>query len=114
LGRFHFDWRWIALIVVVAVLVNAGRIPRPATALVLAGAGVYVLVLGWRVWVRSGGVPSRSRVTYWRGQRFEVAPPRRGPALPRWSDIGPAALYFIIGGVLVLAGVAMTLRTLGI
>ena len=34
-------------------------------------------------------------------------------ALPRWGDIGPAAIYFLIGGVLVLAAVSVALRALG-
>ncbi len=114
MSRLQFDWRWIGLIVVVAILANANQIPRPVTALILAASGAYVLVLGWRVWVRSGGVPTRGRVTYWRGQRYEVPTERRGPAMPRLSDIGPAALYFIIGGVLVLTGIAMGLRAFGI
>src|SRR5438874_10796872 len=90
LSKIRFDWRWLIAIGVIAVLANAGRIPWPITALVVGGSGVWLLTLGWRAWERSGGVPSRSRVTYWRGQRIEVAPPRRGPALPRWGDIRPA------------------------
>ena len=114
MGNIRFDWRWLAVIGVLVVLANAGRLPWPATALVVGGGGAWLLVQGWRVWVRAGGAPSRSRVTYWRGQRFEVAPPRHGPALPRWSDIGPAALYFILGGLLVLSAITIALRGLGI
>ena len=110
----RFDWRWVALIVVVAVLANAGRIPWPITALVAGGSGCWLLAMGWRAWVRSGGPPSRGRVTYWRGERIELAPQtRRGPALPRWSDIGPAAPYLLIGGVLVLTAITIALRRLG-
>jgi uncharacterized membrane protein YbhN (UPF0104 family) len=112
--KIQFDWRWVAVIVVVAVLANAVRLPWPVTALILGGSGGYLLMLGWRVWVRSGGAPTRSRVTYWRGERYEAPPQRRGPALPRWSDIGPAALYLLFGGVLVLAAVAIVLRQFGI
>ena len=114
MGRLRFDWRWIALIVFVALLVNASRLPWQLIALLLGGAGAYVLSLGWRAWTRSGGPPSRSRVTYWRGQRIEVAPPRRGPALPRWSEIGPALIYFLLGGALLLAAIAMVLDAVGI
>jgi hypothetical protein len=104
----------VALILFVAVLVNANRLPWQITALALGGAGGYLLVLGWRVWTHTGGSPTRSRVTYWRGQRIETAPPRRGPALPRWSDIGPAAIYFLLGGVLVLAALTVILQRLGV
>ena len=114
MGTFRFDWRWIALIVVVIVLASARSLPWPIIALALGGAGGYLLMLGWQAWTRSGGPPSRSRVTYWRGQRYEVGPTRRGPALPRWGDIGPAAVYFLIGGVLVLAAVSVALRAFGI
>ena len=114
MGNFRFDWRWVVGIGVLIVLANSRALPWPLTALVVGGAGAWVLAMGWKAWVRAGGPPSRSRVTYWRGQRIEVAPERRGPALPRWSDIGPAAIYFIIGGVLVLAGVTIALRALGI
>lgn len=113
MGTFRFDWRWIALVVLIALLANANRLPWPVVVAVLAGAGGYVLLLGWRVWTRSGGPPSRGRVTYWRGQRYEVAPSRNGPALPRWRDIGPAAIYFLIGGIMVLAAASLALRALG-
>jgi len=113
-GNIRFDWRWVALIAVLVVLANARTLPWPVTALVVGGSGCWLLAQGWRVWVRSGGPPSRSRVTYWRGQRIEVAPERRGPALPRLSDIGPAALYLIGGGLLVLAAIAIVLRGLGV
>jgi hypothetical protein len=111
-GRFRFDWRWVALIGFVALLANAGRLPWQVVALALGGAGAYVLTIGWRAWTRSGGVSSRGRVTYWRGQRIET-PPRRGIVMPRFGDIGPAAIYLLIGGALVLAAVAITLNALG-
>jgi hypothetical protein len=111
--NIRFDWRWVVAIVVIAVLVNVGRIPWPITVLAVGGSGCWLLALGWHAWVRAGGPPVRGRVTYWRGQRIEVAPPRHGAALPRWSDIGPATPYLLIGGVLVLAAVTIALRALG-
>jgi hypothetical protein len=111
----RFDWRWIVAIGVIAVLAAGDSIPWPIAALVAGASGGYLLVVGWQAWVRSGGPPSRGRVTYWRGQRIEAAPAaRRGPALPRWSDIGPAAPYLIFGGVLVLVAVTIALRALGL
>lgn len=114
MSNIRFDWRWVVVIGVLVVLANAGRLPWPATALIVGGGGIWLLAQGWRVWARAGGAPQRSRVTYWRGQRIEVGPTRRGPALPRWGDIGPAAIYFLLGVVLVLAAIAITLRGLGI
>lgn len=109
----RFDWRWVGVIVVLVVLTNSGRLPWPVTALAVGAAGAWLLYMGWRVWMREGGPPERSRVTYWRGQRIELEPPRRGPALPRMRDIGPAALYFIVGVVLLLAAATIGLRGLG-
>jgi len=112
-GRFRFDWRWIALIAFVALIVNAGRLPWQLVALVLGGAGAYLLTLGWQAWTRAGGAPGGSRVTYWRGQRIEAPRQRRSPALPRWGDIAPAAIYLLLGGALVLGALAMVLNTFG-
>lgn len=112
--KLRFDWSWVAVVAVLVVLANAGRLPWPATALVAGAAGTWLLMQGWRVWQRAGGPPARGRVTYWRGQRIELDPPRRGPALPRLSDIGPAAIYLLLGGVFVLAALAIALRGLNL
>jgi hypothetical protein len=101
------------LIAFVALLANARYLPWQAIALALGGGGAYVLSIGWRTWTRPGGALGRGRVTYWRGQRIET-PPQRGAAMPRLSDIGPAAIYFLIGGALVLAAVAITFNNLGL
>jgi hypothetical protein len=103
----------VALIGFVAMIANAGRLPWQLVALALGGVGIYILTLGWRAWTQAGGASSRSRVTYWRGQRIEVAPQRRGPALPRLNDIAPALIYLLLGGSLMLAAVAMVLNALG-
>lgn len=114
MGNFRIDWRWIAVIAVIAVLASSARLPWPVTALVLGGSGGYLLLMGWRAWARAGGAPSRSKVTYWRGQRIEVGPQRRGPSLPRFSDIGPALLPLLLGGVLVLAAASIVLSAVGL
>ena len=114
MSKVRFDWRWVAAIVVIAVLAGAGRLPWYVTALVAGGSGIWLLVIGWQAWVRSGGPPSRGRVTYWRGQRIEAAPVRSGPALPRWRDIGPAAPYLIFGGILLLTAITIALQALGL
>jgi hypothetical protein len=111
---FRFDWRWLALFGFVIVLANAASIPPLVTALVLALAGGYLLRSGWAAWVRSGGAPSRTRVTYWRGQRYEVGPARRGPALPDLRGVGPAVLPLLIGGALLLAALGVALQGVGL
>lgn len=114
MNRLQFDWRWIGVIAVLAVLVSSQRLPPLVTALVLGGGGGYLLWTGWKTWTRYGGAPSRGRVTYWRGQRIEIGPARRGPALPRMSDIGPALIFFIIGGLMMLGAAALVLQLLGL
>jgi hypothetical protein len=111
---FRFDWRWVALFALIIVLTNAGNLPWPVTVLVVGAGGAYLLREGWRIWVRAGGAPSRSRVQYWRGQRYEVGPQRAGPALPDWSGIRPAAFHLIFGAILTLIALALLLRALGL
>ena len=111
---FNFDWRWVALAAIVVIIAGAGSLPWPLVALALAGGGGYLLYYGWGRWVRSGGAPSRSRVQYWRGVRYEAGPQRSGPALPRLGDIGPALLPLLLGAVMLLGGAALTLRHLGL
>lgn len=114
LRDIRFDWRWLALIGLLVVITNAARLPWAVTALALAAAGGYLLYRGWVIWRRAGGTPSRSRVTYWRGQRYEVGPPRPGPALPDMRGLRPAAAHLFVGGVLTLAAVAVALSALGL
>lgn len=113
MNRFNFDWRWVGLIAVVAIIAGGARIPWPLTMLVLGGGGAYLLNAGWLAWTRAGGMPSKSKVTYWRGQRIEAGPTRRGPALPRLSDIGPALVPLLLGGVMLLAALSILLRRFG-
>jgi len=109
-GR-RFDWRWIALILIVAILANGTRLPWPVLFLALAGGGGYLLYQGWQIW--GGGSFSSKRVTYWRGQRIET-PAQRRKGLPPLRAIGPALLYLVIGGALVLAALAVLLRQFGV
>lgn len=110
-----FDWRWIGLIVLIALIASAGSLPWPVTALALLAGGGYMVWEGWNAWRRAGGAPTRSnRVTYWRGQRYEVGPERPGPALPEWSGLRSAWPQLLVGGVLILAGLAIVLRALGL
>lgn len=109
MGKIRFDWRWIALIVIVAIVVNAGALPWPVLVLALGGGGGYLLYQGWQVW--SSGTVIPRRVTYWRGQRIEQ--PERRMGMPSLRDIGPALLYLVIGGAMVLAALAALLRQFG-
>lgn len=105
-----FDWRWIGIVAVIAVLATSRQLPWPIVALTLAASGAYVLYYGWQLWAGAG--MRRSRVTYWRGQRIELSEARRGLALPPLRAIVPALLYLILGLVLFLAGVSMLIDNL--
>jgi hypothetical protein len=117
--NFRFDWRWIGLLLIVALLANSQVIPWQALALVLIGAGGYLLWVGWRVWTTgtaSPGLPptSKKRVKYWRGQRIELdepAPAWKKP-IPSLRSITPALIYLLIGLALVLGGGGIVLQHL--
>ena len=114
MNRFRFDWRIVGIIAVIAIFAASGRLPWPVVALAFGVAGGYLLRYGWQVWGGGASLGANRRVTYWRGQRIELQPERRGPALPSLRTIGPAALYLVLGIVFVLAAASMTLDRLGI
>jgi hypothetical protein len=111
--NIRFDWRWIGLIVIVALIANVQVIPWPFLALALAGGGGYLLFIGWRVWntgtPRAGPPRSAKRVKYWRGQRIELddPPPHRRSQMPALRAIGPALIYLLMGGALVLGSISL-------
>lgn len=111
--NIRFDWRWVGLIIVVAIIANAQFLPWPVLMLVLGGSGGYLLFVGWQVWNREGGPRpgGHKRVKYWRGQRIELDDsPRRGGKLPTLRAITPALIYFLIGGALLLGAIALVVR----
>ncbi len=112
MNRFRFDWRIVGIVAVIVIFAASGRLPWPVVGLAFGVAGGYLLRYGWQVW--GGGAGTGRRVTYWRGQRIELQPERRGPSLPNLRTIGPAALYLVLGIVFVLAAASMTLDRLGI
>jgi hypothetical protein len=116
MGSFRFDWRWLALIAVVAILANGRNLPWPITALTMAASGGYLLFIAWRSY--SGGRPRQrrdtTRVTYWRGQRIETAGPVRRAPVTDLSSVGPLLVYGLVGLALALAALAVTMRGLGI
>lgn len=106
-------WRWIGLIVIIAILVNSTRLPWPVVALTLAGAGGYLLYLGWNVWsAGGGGGGGGKRVTYWRGQRIEL-PSERHNRFPPLRSILPALAYLLIGGALMLGAISLVVNAAG-
>jgi hypothetical protein len=111
---FRFDWRWLALIGLIAILANARSLPWFVTALALGVPGGYLLMLAWRTWEgasgRGGG--NGRRVTYWRGQRIEMHGPPRRVRPETWSTIAPILIYGIGGLTLVLAALAVAARAL--
>lgn len=111
---FRFDWRWLALIALIAILANARSLPWFVTALALAVPGGYLLMLAWRAWEGAGGRGGDNgrRVTYWRGQRIEMHGPPRRVRPETWSAIAPILIYGIGGLVLVLAALAVAARAL--
>ncbi|HMO59778.1 MAG TPA: hypothetical protein PKA05_01660 [Roseiflexaceae bacterium] len=114
MGSRRFDWRWVALIVLLVVLVNRANLPWQLVVVAVAAGGGYLLREGWRIWRLYGGQPARTRVQYWRGQRYESGPARPGPALPDWSGLKPAVLHLIFGMILLLIALALLLQSLGL
>lgn len=113
---FRFDWRWAALIAVVAVMANGRALPWPVTALTMAAAGGYLLYMAWAAY--SGGRPRRqrdtTRVTYWRGQRIETSGPVRRAPVVSLGTLGPLLVYGLVGLALLLAGLVVAMRGLGL
>jgi hypothetical protein len=106
-------WRWVGLIVIIAILVNSTRLPWPVVALTLAGTGGYLLYLGWNVWsAGSGGGGGGKRVTYWRGQRIEL-PSERRSGVPPLRSILPALAYLLIGAALMLGAISVVVNAAG-
>lgn len=111
----QFDWLWAVVIVALVAGSGVSRLPWPIVSSVLAICGGLVLWRGWGVWRGRGGPPSRGKVTYWRGQRIELEPPRRsGPALPSLAGLRYAALYLVGSGLMLLVAIGIVLRANGL
>lgn len=108
----NFDWRWIGAIAVIVLLTQIRYLPPYIMAAVLAGGGAYFVSIGWKAWTNGGGTSTPGRVTYWRGQRIEAPPPKRGFSMPRGRDLGQALVFLLLGGVMVLAAGSMILNYL--
>lgn len=115
MGGFRIDWRWVALIVFVALLANGRSLPWPITALVLGGGGGYLLYTAWRSWGAGGRSRGGARVTYWRGQRIEMpGQHRRLRPAGSWGELAPTIVYALIGAALVLGAVMVVISRSGL
>ncbi len=114
MSAFRFDWRWIALFVVIIILANTHSVPWPLTALALAApAGWLLYQAAQTLGISRPGARSSTRITYWRGRRIETSgPPRRNVWLDR-ANLVPALLYGVFGLALALAALAVVARNLG-
>ncbi len=110
----RFDWRWIALIIIVIILFNAQSLPWPLTALALAlPAGWLLYRAGQSLGLSLPGSRSSTRVTYWRGRRIETSgPPRQMVSFDR-SGIATGILYGALGLAFAGAAVVVVTRHLG-
>ena len=111
MNRMQFDWRWLILIALIAILANARSLPWPVMALALGGAGSWLLWQAWILW--SGGRwpgSSARRVTYWRGRRIEQDGPPSRPWSGNWFAAVPATLVALLGVMLLLAALVVLLR----
>lgn len=107
-------WRWIGLVVIVALLANVSILPWPVLLVLLVGGGGFLIFLGWRTWNGGRIMPEKKRVSYWRGQRIELVPPsRRTSFFPPLRTLLPALPYILIGLALVLGGIGVLVRHLG-
>ena len=113
----RFDWRWIVIIVVVALIANLQALPWPLVSAALLGSGGYLV---WYA-LRNAGMrvgSQRSREVYWRGRRVDLEAER--PAahnwmrLPSWQALRPVAVYLLIGSVIFLVGVSHLMRNIGL
>ncbi len=109
-----FDWRWVAVIIFIALLASGRSLPWPVTALTLAAGGIYLLSLAWQSWGGGAGGSRNGRVTYWRGQRVELPgqPRRLRPTTP--GTLAPVVLYALIGLALLLGAALVVSSRLGV
>jgi hypothetical protein len=113
-NNMRFDWRWIAVILVIALIIAGQSLPWPVLLLVLAAGGGYLLYMGWNTWKDNAAGGAGSRVTYWRGQRIELEPEKeKHLGLPPFQAIGPALIYLILGTLLVVGALGVLIEQLG-
>lgn len=110
----RFDWRWIALLIIIVVLANTRSLPWPLTALALAiPAGWLLYQAAQTLGIDLPGTRPSTRVTYWRGRRIETSGPSRRQVVNR-TNLAPGLLYGVFGLALALAALAVVARNLGV
>ncbi|NTW00326.1 MAG: hypothetical protein HGA19_03355 [Oscillochloris sp.] len=113
MGRFYFDWRWIALILFIALLANGRSLPWPIIALALGAGGSYLIMIAWQSSGISGSKRD-ARVTYWRGQRIETPGTSRRSRPASWRQLAPAIIYTLFGLALLFGAVLMVINRTGL
>ncbi|HEX6290441.1 MAG TPA: hypothetical protein VFZ66_14725 [Herpetosiphonaceae bacterium] len=91
----NIDWRWIALIFLILLLLSRNALTN--IAVLAIGAG-WAIQAGLEPWRRSGSVLGSTKVTYWRGQRIVT----KQPARARLRSVSP--LQVIVSFVYVALG----------
>ncbi|KAB8142739.1 hypothetical protein F8S13_14430 [Chloroflexia bacterium SDU3-3] len=114
----RFDWRWVGVVALIIFITQIRYMPPVFAAVFLAAGGGYFIYVGWQQWRRGGGTglapTSSKKVTYWRGQRIELAPERRGPRAPSLRSAAPAVLFMLLGAALVLIALFSGVGALGV
>ena len=95
MNTINFDWRLIAVILVV-FLVLFSRNPQTNIVVLAIGAG-WALQAGLAPWRGSRGVLGSSKVTYWRGQRIVTKPKARARIAISPMQTLVSALYLLLG-----------------
>ncbi len=114
MSQLSFDWRIVAALVMVAVLVAGPSLPWFVFAFALAAGGVALLYIAWQSWQQSGSggsLGTSKRVVYWRGERVELdSGNSRRSASFNWRDVLPVVLYGIFGVAMLLSALAVTVQ----
>ncbi len=109
MNTVHFDWRLIAVMLVL-FLVIFSRSPQTNIVVLAIGAG-WAIQAGLAPWRGSRGVLDGSKVTYWRGQRIVTKSAARGRRL----SVTPVQIlvslwYLLLGLGMAYAAIAIFIR----
>lgn len=112
--NLRFDWRWLGVIVVVALLANSAMIPWQIFVVGIAAAGSYLFVLAWREWQGGAGIGDGKREVYWRGERIELPAERNTSLAPSNRNVGATLLYGALGAAMWLGAIGVIFNQLGL
>ena len=110
-----FDWRWIVVIVVALIFFGQLSLtPSAGLVVIILAIGTYwAIMAGLEPWRGRGPVLGNRRVTYWRGQRIELGPPRRSRLrVPPVTALLVSLFYLFLGAGLLFATLRVLLRLL--